>query len=82
MKIIHPSYEIWAQEKGLNGIYKQIERAGRVCYKSEKNASEDSAKPFVFSEHSQISGYICHSIFQIHMRESIVSISINERRRI
>ena len=47
MKIIHPSYEIWAQEKGLNGIYKQIERAGRVCYKSEKNASEDSAKPFV-----------------------------------
>lgn len=47
MRIQQPSFEIWPQEEGINGVYKQIERAGRVCYKSEKNASEDSAKPFV-----------------------------------
>ena len=34
MRIIKPSFEIWDQEEGLEGIYKQIERAGRVCYKS------------------------------------------------
>lgn len=28
-------------------MYKQIERAGRVCYKSENNATADSAQPFV-----------------------------------
>lgn len=47
MRIEQPSFKIWPQEEGINGVYKQIERAGRVCYKSEKNASEDSAKPFV-----------------------------------
>jgi thymidylate synthase (FAD) len=47
MKIIEPKVEIWEQEPGINGIYKQIERAGRVCYKSENHITEDSAKPFV-----------------------------------
>lgn len=47
MKIIEPKVEIWEQEPGINGIYKQIERAGRVCYKSEDHITEDSAKPFV-----------------------------------
>ena len=47
MRLIKPSYEIWEQEPGLEGIYKQIERAGRVCYKSENSITEDSAKPFV-----------------------------------
>lgn len=47
MRIIKPSFEIWDQEEGLEGIYKQIERAGRVCYKSEDKITEDSAKPFV-----------------------------------
>lgn len=47
MKVIEPSFEIWEQSKGINGIYKQIERAGRVCYKSEDNITEGSAKPFV-----------------------------------
>jgi len=47
MKIIEPKVEIWEQEPGVNGIYKQIERAGRVCYKSEDHTTEDSAKPFV-----------------------------------
>lgn len=47
MKLIEPSVEIWDQEEGLNGIYKNIERAGRVCYKSSDKITEDSAKPFV-----------------------------------
>lgn len=47
MKIQKPQYEIWMQNPGELGIYQQIERAGRVCYKSENNITEDSAKPFV-----------------------------------
>ena len=47
MRIIKPSFEIWDQEEGLEGVYKQIERAGRVCYKSEDKITEDSAKDFV-----------------------------------
>ena len=47
MKITEPKVEIWEQSKGIEGIYKQIERAGRVCYKSEDHTTEDSAKPFV-----------------------------------
>lgn len=47
MKLIKPSVEIWDQEEGLNGIYKSIERAGRICYKSSDKITEDSAKPFV-----------------------------------
>lgn len=47
MRIIKQSFEIWDQEEGLEGIYKQIERAGRVCYKSEDKITETSAKEFV-----------------------------------
>ena len=47
MKLIKPSYSIIKQECGLNGIYKQIELAGRTCYKSENNITEYSAKAFV-----------------------------------
>lgn len=47
MRLIKSSYEIWEQEPGIQGIYKAIERAGRVCYKSEDKITEDSAKPFV-----------------------------------
>jgi thymidylate synthase (FAD) len=47
MKILKPSFEIWQQEDGLAGVYKMIEKAGRVCYKSEKNTTETSAQPFV-----------------------------------
>lgn len=45
MKIIKPSFEIWDQEEGLEGIYKQIERCGRVCYASDP--VEGKAKDFV-----------------------------------
>ena len=47
MKLIKPSYKIIEQESGINGVYKMIEYAGRVCYKSEDKITEDSAKPFV-----------------------------------
>lgn len=47
MKLIKPSFEIWEQGAGLEGVYKQIERAGRVCYKSEDKITETSAKEFV-----------------------------------
>lgn len=47
MKLIKPSFEIWEQPAGLEGVYKQIEKVGRVCYKSEDKITKDSAKPFV-----------------------------------
>lgn len=47
MKLIKPSFEIIPQAVGLEGIYKQIERAGRTCYKSEDKITETSAKEFV-----------------------------------
>ena len=47
MKLINSSFEIIEQKPGLEGIYKQIELAGRTCYKSESNITEDSAKAFV-----------------------------------
>lgn len=47
MKLIEPSVELIKQESGVEGIYKQIERAGRICYKSEDKITEDSAKKFV-----------------------------------
>lgn len=47
MRLIKPSFEIWEQSPGEIGIYKQIERAGRVCYKSEDRLAEDSYVKFV-----------------------------------
>ena len=47
MRLTKPSVEIWDQEEGLNGVYKSIERAGRICYKSSDKITEDSAEPFV-----------------------------------
>ena len=47
MRLCKPSFEIWEQSVGLEGVYKQIEKVGRVCYKSEDKITEDSAKPFV-----------------------------------
>lgn len=47
MRLCKPSFEIWNQPSGLEGVYKQIERAARICYKSSDKITEDSAKPFV-----------------------------------
>lgn len=47
MKLIESKVEIIEQQPGLEGVYKQIELAGRACYKSEDKITEDSAKEFV-----------------------------------
>lgn len=47
MKLIKSNVEIIEQQPGLEGMYKQIELAGRTCYKSEDKITEDSAKAFV-----------------------------------
>lgn len=47
MKLIKPSYTIIPQEKGLEGVYKHIELAGRTCYKSEDKITHDSSQKFV-----------------------------------
>lgn len=47
MRLIKPNVEIIEQQPGLEGMYKQIELAGRTCYKSEDKITEDSAKAFV-----------------------------------
>ena len=47
MKLIKPSYEILPQAPGLEGVYKQIELAGRTCYRSHDKMTKDSAKEFV-----------------------------------
>ena len=47
MKLINQSVEIWEQPEGEVGIYKQIERAARLCYKSEDKTTEDSYKRFI-----------------------------------
>lgn len=47
MKLIKPSFLIKEQEPELIGIYRQIEYAGRICYKSSNKITEDSAKSFI-----------------------------------
>lgn len=47
MRLIRPSVEIWTQEAGISGIYKQIERCARVCYKSEDKIGEGTAEKMV-----------------------------------
>ena len=47
MKLIKPKAELLLQQPGLEGVYKQIELAGRTCYRSMDKITEDSAKPFV-----------------------------------
>ena len=46
MKIIEPSVEL-VDDFDAAAIMKKIERAGRVCYKSEANIKDDSAEKFV-----------------------------------
>lgn len=47
MRLIKPSFEIIEQQPGILGLYKQIELAGRTCYRSEDKITLDSAKGFV-----------------------------------
>lgn len=47
MKLINSSVEIIHQDPGLIGVYKQIEKAARTCYKSEDKITDDSYKKFL-----------------------------------
>lgn len=47
MKLIESKVEIIEQEPRLEGVYKQIEKAGRLCYKSEDKICEGSAEKMV-----------------------------------
>lgn len=47
MKLINSSVIVKEQESGIDGVYKQIEWAGRHCYKSLDKITETSAKEFV-----------------------------------
>lgn len=47
MRLIDSKVELLPQPAGLEGVYKQIEIAGRTCYKSEDKITADSAKDFV-----------------------------------
>ena len=47
MKIIKSNVSILNQEPGIIGMYRHIERVGRVAYKSEDRITEDSWEKFV-----------------------------------
>ena len=47
MILIESNVEFIPQQEGLNGVYKQIELAGRTCYRSENKITEESSKRFV-----------------------------------
>ena len=47
MKLIESKVEVIEQQPGLDGVYKQVELAGRTCYRSSDKITEDSAKGFV-----------------------------------
>lgn len=46
MKLIQSSYSILEQKPGLDGIYEQIEIAGRTCYRSQRPEGQ-TARGFV-----------------------------------
>lgn len=55
MRLIDSNVELLQQGDGINGVLKQIEIAGRTCYKSEnkttKNSSVDFVKKMIASGH-------------------------------
>ena len=46
MKIVKQSYQILSKIDGIE-ILKNIERAGRTCYKSEEKITNESAEKFI-----------------------------------
>lgn len=46
MKLIESKVEVIEQQPGLDGVYKQVELAGRTCYRSYDKITETSAKEF------------------------------------
>lgn len=60
MKIINPSFELLTPIEVLKDQVKLIEKAGRVCYKSEDKITEDSAACFV------------NKLTKVHKHESVI----------
>lgn len=57
MKLIKPSFEIIEQKSGLEGIYEQIELAGRTCYKSQRpegTTAKDFVNRMIASSHNSM----------------------------
>lgn len=91
MKIVLPDFEILTKID-RHAIYKAIEVAGRVCYKSEDKITEDSGKDFVkmiikrghesVLEHSSISvKFLCNRGFTHEMvRHRLASFSQESTR--
>jgi len=48
MRIVEPSFKILTEIDG-NKILKDLERAGRTCYQSQDNITDESAKKFISS---------------------------------
>ena len=47
MRLINPSVEIVKQDFGILGAFKQIEKAARLCYKSEDRITDNSWEPLL-----------------------------------
>lgn len=47
MKLIKPSVEYIPQDNSVDGIYRHVERCGRICYKSEDRITDYSHNDFV-----------------------------------
>lgn len=66
MKIINPSVELIMPMSGID-MLKTIETAGRVCYKSESNITDDSSIKFVESVMNNNHGAVLeHASFTAH----------------
>lgn len=47
MKLIYPNVNLIRQKPGITGIFNQIEKCGRVCYKSTSEFTKDTSIDFV-----------------------------------
>lgn len=82
MRFVKAKYEIWEpKECNAKNILECIERAAKVCYKSEGNIKEGSALPFVKGlikrghtsclEHGSIYLHLDYDVFMEHVKQDI-----------
>ena len=84
MRFVKAKYEIWEpKECNAKNILDSIERAAKVCYKSECNIKEGSALPFVKGlikrghtsclEHGSIYLHLDYDVFMEHVSQDIAN---------
>lgn len=81
MKLIKPSFEIYEQGPGLEGIYEAIERAGRTCYKStrpEGQTAKDFVDRMIASKHYAM---LEHGTVYLKVVEDLTTESLIDRYR-